>query len=96
MVLRMLCKPAFGAASEHLDNSTVHFQEKSRASRSPVPTAWRACPSAAAASLIVSPGGAMHCRSTKPPECGGFFIAMVQLPSGTIEIVNVQCRAPIG
>ena len=29
---------------------------------------------------MVRPRGSMHCRSTSPPGCGGFFIAMVQPP----------------
>jgi len=44
----------------------------------------------AAASLMVRPSGSMHWRSTKPPGCGGFFIAIVQPPSMVIDIINVQ------
>src|SRR6266403_3827675 len=50
----------------------------------------RVTPSAAAASVIVKPKGSIHCRSTKPPGCGGFFIAMVQSPSVVIHVINVQ------
>src|SRR5229473_4637204 len=50
----------------------------------------RVTPSAAAACVIVSPNGSMHCRSTNPPGCGGLFIAMFQSPSVVIDIVDVH------
>src|SRR5216684_3384788 len=53
----------------------------------------RVTPSAAAASVMLTPKGSMHWRSTTPPGWGGFFIGMVGSFSVVVHIVNVECAA---
>jgi len=41
------------------------------------------------ATVILKPKGSMHCRRTKPPGCGGFFIVVGRPPSlVVIAIIN--------
>jgi hypothetical protein len=42
---------------------------------------------------MLIPNGSMHCRSTRPPGCGGFFIAIGQISfsdNPLINVINVQ------
>src|SRR6266851_78966 len=78
-----------------LDNRTAISGEIPRFSFTNSDSVVRVSPSPAAASVIVRPSASMHCRSTKPPRCGGFFIAMVHSSSTVIDIINLQ-GFPVG
>src|SRR5260370_40952370 len=71
-----------------LDNRTAISGEIPRFPFTSSDRVVRVTPSAAAASVLVSPRGSMHWRSTRPPGCGGFFIGMVQSLSVVIDIIN--------
>src|SRR5260370_22000430 len=71
-----------------LDNRTAISGEIPRFPFTSSDRVVRVTPSAAAASVMVSPRGSMPWRSTRPPGCGGFFIGRGHALSVVIDIIN--------
>jgi hypothetical protein len=40
------------------------------------------------------PKGSMHCRKTKPPGCGGFFIGMALFLSVVVDVIRADGDGP--